>query len=164
MELVGRIPYVERFQRLAASAGLFSSVFPPSEFPSQDGGRRPCHERFAFLPSANDSRTALRFVEPGRYMLQHLALSERPSWRPSGLAFPRQVLAHTPVTHLLAKGTVWQLWPETRNPKALKAGFLATVWGLWTCFLSGCPRFSSHPWSTSQHCPCYRSEGGKEQI
>lgn len=82
----------------------------------------------------NDSRTALRFVEPGRYKLQHLALSERPAWRPSGLTSPRQVLAHTPVPHLLAKGTVWQLRPETRNPEALKARFLATVWGLWTRF------------------------------
>lgn len=116
---------------------------------------------------AKDSRTAPRFGESGRYMLQHLALPERPAWRPSGLASPRQVLAHTPVTHLLAKGTVWQLRPETRNPEPLKAGFLATAWGLWTRFLSGCPRFFQPPWmhgSASQHCPCYMSEGGEEQI
>lgn len=117
-----------------------------------------------FCPEfANNSRTALRFGEPGRYMLQHLALSERPAWRPSGLVSPGQVLAHTPITHLLAKGTVWQLRPETRNPEPLKAGFLATAWDLWTRFYQAVLDFSSHPGCTGLRANTARATGAKEE-
>lgn len=94
-------------------------------------------------------------------LLQYLALVGLPAWRPSGLASPRQVQAHTPVTHLLAKGTVWQLWPETRNSEALEAGFLATVWGLWTCFYQGVLCFQA-PLCTGLQANTVHATGMKE--
>lgn len=106
---------------------------------------------YSWYEFANDSTTA-PFLSKSLVdkQLWQLAPLELPAWRPYGLVSLRQVLAHSPVTHLLAKGTVWQLWqwPDNRNPEALKAGFLTTVWGLWTFFFfffkqSSCPVFSA---------------------